>query len=135
MSEELNKLINKAQRSLEAARRLYTEGDFDFSVSRAYYAMFYCAESLLLTQEMSFSKHSTIIAAFGKHFAKTGLLPSILHSHLLDAFKDRQIGDYEVIREITRLKAKTHLENAKEFMKHTIKYLNEKGYEVGFSIL
>lgn len=130
MSEELKKLISKAQRSLEAARRLYTEGDYDFSVSRAYYAMFYCAESLLLSQEMSFSKHSAIISAFGKHFAKTGLLPSILHSHLLDAFKDRQIGDYEVIKGITRLKAETHLKNAKEFLRHTTKYLNEKGHEI-----
>lgn len=129
MNEELKKLISKAQRSLKAARGLHKKGDFDFSVSRAYYAMFYCAECLLLTQEMSFSKHSAIIAAFGKHFAKTGLLPTTLHSHLLNAFKDRQIGDYEVIKEITKFEAETHLKNAKEFINQTIKYLKEKGYE------
>jgi len=104
MSEELKKLINKAERSLKAARKLYKDGDYDFSISRAYYKMFYCAESLLLTKGMSFSKHSAVIAGFGKYFAKTGLLPSTLHSYLLTAYKDRQIGDYyEVIKEITKL--------------------------------
>ena len=104
MSEELKKLISKAGRSLKAARKLYKDGDYDFSISRAYYKMFYCAESLLLTKGMSFSKHSAVIAGFGKYFAKTGLLPSTLHSYLLTAYKDRQIGDYyEVIKEITKL--------------------------------
>lgn len=48
MKEEISKLIKKAQRSLNAAIELYKMGDYDFSVSRAYYAMFYCAEALLI---------------------------------------------------------------------------------------
>lgn len=127
MRVELKKLIRKAERSLKAARRLCKNEDYDFSVSRAYYAMFYCAESLLLTQGMSFSNHSAVIAAFGKYFAKTGLLPSILHSYLLTAFKNRQIGDYEVIKEITKFEAETTLKNAKEFINQTIKYLKDTG--------
>jgi len=130
MSEELKRLIDKAQRSLKAAKRLYKSQDYDFSVSRAYYGMLYCAEALLLTQEMSFSKHSAAIAAFGKYFAKTGLLPSNLHSHLLNAFKDRQIGDYDVIKEITESQAETNLKNAEEFINKTIKYLKEKGWNL-----
>jgi len=126
MSEEIKKLINKAKRSLKAAQKLYKDKDYDFSVSRAYYAMFYCAEALLLTQGMSFSSHSAVIAAFGKYFVKTNLLRSILHSYLLTAFKDRQIGDYEVIRNITKREAETDLKNAKEFINLTIKYLREK---------
>jgi uncharacterized protein (UPF0332 family) len=128
MRVELKKLISKAERSLKAARRLYKNEDYDFSVSRAYYAMFYCAESLLLTQEMSFSNHSAVIAAFGKYFAKTGLLPSILHSYLLTAFKNRQIGDYEVIKKITKFEAETTIKNAQEFISQTINYLKEKEF-------
>ena len=130
MREELKKLISKAQRSLKAAKRLCKNEDYDFSVSRAYYAMLYCAETLLLTQGMSFSKHSADIAAFGKYFIKTGLLPSKLHSHLLNAFKDRQIGDYDVIKEITESQAETHLKNAEEFISQTIKYLKEKACNI-----
>ena len=126
MKEEINKLIKKAQRSLNAAKKLYKMGDYDFSVSRAYYAMFYCAEGLLLTKEMSFSKHSAVISAFGRYFAKTGLFPTTLHFHFLNAFRDRQKGDYEVIKEITKSEADAHIHNAKEFLTLTIKYLREE---------
>jgi uncharacterized protein (UPF0332 family) len=128
MKEEINKLIKKAQRSLKAAIELYKMGDYDFSVSRAYYAMFYCAEGLLLTKEMSFSKHSAVISAFGRYFVKTGLFPTILHFHFLNAFRDRQKGDYEVINEITKSEADAHIKNAKEFLTLTIKYLKGKEY-------
>lgn len=130
MSEELKRLINKARRSLRAAQRLYENGDYDFSISRAYYAMFYCAESLLLTQKKSFSKHSAVIAALGLHFVKSKILPPLLHSHILSAFKDRQIGDYEVIKDFTQKEAEVHLKNAKEFLDQTIHYLKEHGYRL-----
>ena len=126
MSKELVQLVRKARRSLRAAKRLFESRDFDFSVSRAYYAMFYCAEALLLTQKMSFSKHSAVIAAFGKHFIKTGLLPANFHSYLLTAFKDRQLADYEVIKKITKQEAETNIRNAEEFLKQTVIYLKKK---------
>ncbi len=47
MTEEIDKLVRKAKRSLEAAKRLFDDADYDFSVSRAYYSMFYCAGALL----------------------------------------------------------------------------------------
>ena len=93
--QDIRELIEKAKRSLEAAKMLYKEGFYEFSVSRAYYAMFYCSEAVLLTKEMSFSRHSAVIAAFGKYFIKSGIFPEELHSFLLDAFKARQLGDYE----------------------------------------
>jgi uncharacterized protein (UPF0332 family) len=45
--------------------------------------MFYAAEALLLDQDLSFSKHSAVISAFGQRFVKTGILDSSLHRHLL----------------------------------------------------
>lgn len=38
MTREQQALIDKAQRSLEAAQRLIEQGFYDFAVSRAYYA-------------------------------------------------------------------------------------------------
>lgn len=46
-----------------------------------------------MTKNLSYSKHSASIAAFGKEFIKTGLLLPALHSYLSDVFKDRQTGD------------------------------------------
>lgn len=67
--------VEKAKESLQAANSLFDGGFYDFSASRAYYAMFYCAEAVLLTKNLSFSKHSAVITAFGKEFIKTGIFP------------------------------------------------------------
>lgn len=48
MTPEMTALILKSKRSLKTAKTLFDSGDFDFSVSRAYYAMFYIAEAALL---------------------------------------------------------------------------------------
>ena len=116
-------MIKKGRKSLEAAKGLFNSEYYDFPVSRAYYSMFYCTEALLLTKNLSFSKHSAVIANFGRHFIKTGLLPSNSFSYLNDAFKDRQSGDYEALDVISREEAETHIRNAEEFLMHTVKYL------------
>ena len=77
MTAEQEALLQKARDSAQAAQMLLDEGFSDFSASRAYYAMFYIAQALLLDLELSFSKHSGVIAAFGQHFAKTDRVPII----------------------------------------------------------
>ena len=76
MTKEQSGLIKMAEESLKAAKTLREEGIHRFSVSRAYYAMLYCAQVLLLTKGLSFSKHSGVISAFGKEFVKKGLISS-----------------------------------------------------------
>ena len=71
-SEEIEKLIEKATKNLEASKKDVQDEFFDSAVSRAYYAIFYSTEALLLTKDLRFSKHSAVHAAFGEHFAKTG---------------------------------------------------------------
>ena len=85
----------KAKRSLEAARGHIETGDYDFASSRAYYAAFYAIESLLLANDLSFSKHSAVIAAFNQHFIKTGAFPKEFSTYIARLFRQRQIGDYE----------------------------------------
>ncbi|MEL6882457.1 MAG: HEPN domain-containing protein, partial [Cyanobacteria bacterium J06607_10] len=45
MTSEQQFLLEKAQRSLSAAEQLLQKGFYEFSVSRAYYSMFYVAEA------------------------------------------------------------------------------------------
>ena len=75
MTAEQLALVQKAERSIRGARVLMEDGLHEFAVSRAYYAMFYLAEALLLGEGLAFSKHAAVIAAFGQHFAKSGRLP------------------------------------------------------------
>ena len=44
---EVHAFLEKAARSLDAARVLLANGDADFAASRAYYGCFYVAESLV----------------------------------------------------------------------------------------
>lgn len=69
---EMDELLHKSRRSLAAAERLLRDGDHDFAVSKAYFAMFYAAQALLLTRDIRRSKHSGIIAAFNEQFVREG---------------------------------------------------------------
>jgi len=69
--KELQSLMERARRSLRSARNLLDDGDHDFAMSRAYYAMFYAATVALLSQGIKRSKHSGVIAAFAQHEAET----------------------------------------------------------------
>jgi len=52
------------------------DGDFyGVAVNRAYYAFFYAATALLLTLDLTRSKHSAVLAAFREHFVKPGIFP------------------------------------------------------------
>jgi uncharacterized protein (UPF0332 family) len=70
---------------------------YDFSISRAYYAMFYSAEALLLTKDLRFSKHSGVNACFGREFIKEGVFSEQLYNYLIKGFRERQKGDYDVV--------------------------------------
>ena len=114
-AKEIRELLDKARRSLHAAERLLRDGDNDFAVSRAYYAMFYAAQALLLTKEIRRSKHSGVIAAFNERFVQSGELPRHLFLRLRDGFEDRAEGDYG-LAEITKEQAHAGIAAAREFL-------------------
>ena len=113
-------------RYLKSAKILLKEKDYESSVSRAYYAMFYSAQAALLTKKLSFSSHKGVISAFGEHFIKTGIFPREMGRELNRAFEKRQIGDYEYTFVITKQEAEEILRNAKEFITKITQYLQEK---------
>lgn len=97
MTDEQASPLEMAGQSLAAAEALAAGGIHRFAVSRCYYAMFYCAEALLLTKDLSFSKHSAVISAFGREFAKTGAFPTEFHRIIIDSRQLRERGDYDVL--------------------------------------
>ena len=116
MNLEQQQLISKAEDSLRAARLLLEGALYDAAVSRAYYAMFYVAEVFLLTQELSFSKHTAVISKFGEHFAKTGQVPKEFHRHLIQAQAARTKADYDAASTATQIEAQVQIERADAFL-------------------
>ncbi len=116
MSEkEVRELFAKTQRSLRAAERLLRDGDYDFAVSRAYYAMFYAACALLLTRNVRRTKHAGVLGAFNAEFIQTGELPRDLFAVFRAGFEDRAEGD-DGLTMISQDQAASGIEGARQFV-------------------
>jgi len=125
MIPEIEELLERARLSQKAAANLLRDGFANFAASRAYYSMFYVAQALLLSKDMSFSSHSAVIAAYGKEFAKTKLLNPEFHRLLLEAQDRRNIGDYGMIGGIEDAEAQEIMDWSKKFLKAAEKYFTQ----------
>ena len=123
--KEIETLIERAERYLKSAELLMNDGDFESTVSRTYYAMFYAVQALLLTKSLSFSSHKGVITMFGEHFIKTGIFSKDMGREINRAFAKRQLGDYTHAFIISGDEAKQILENGKDFVVEISRYLKE----------
>lgn len=114
--KEIDDLTAKANKFLKTSELALNNGDYDSSVSRSYYAMFFMAEAVLLKSGLRSSSHKGVISLFGEHFVKTGILGEELGRSLRRAFDLRQKGDYSVEFPITENAAEICLQKAKAFI-------------------
>ena len=128
VSDELKALLSKAEQFIRSAQLLRQHGDFASAASRLYYAMFYCAEALLLSKGLSYSRHGSVIAAFGQHFVKTGILPAEMHQWLRDAFDKRQTADYEALPVLSEADIAMMEQQALQFLHEVRTYLSQEGW-------
>lgn len=126
MTPEVAALLAKAARSRRAAALLAQEDYLDFAAARAYYALLYTAEALLLTQGLSFSSHAAVIAGYGKMFAKTQRLDPRFHRYLIDAQDIRNLGDYGVGVGVSRSQVADLLTWADEFLAAAEAFLRQE---------
>lgn len=124
ISAEVRHLLKLADESHEAAKGLMDMGHPRFSAAQSYYTFFYLAQAVLLTKGLTFSKHSAVVAAFGKEFAKTNLLEPKFHRYLIESQKLRQTGHYgEEGEEVTGEQALESFHWAGEFIQAVKEYL------------
>ena len=88
--------------------------------------MFYSAQAILLTKNLSFSSHKGVVSAFGEHFVKRGVFPKEMGRELNRAFEKRQLADYEYTFVISKDEAEEILSNGKKFVENIIKHLKKK---------
>jgi uncharacterized protein (UPF0332 family) len=120
---QVSSLISKAGENIEVADLLLNQGFYDISASRAYYAMFYVAEALLLSRNLAYSSHAAVIAAYGREFAKTNILAPEHHRSLRNAFETRQVGDYSLEYSVSEETAARVLGWAVDFLTDAKEYL------------
>jgi uncharacterized protein (UPF0332 family) len=124
ISSSIQRLLDLAQESHHTAKTIIDAGSARFSAAQSYYTMFYLVEALLLSNGLTFSSHSAVVAAYGKVFSKTKLLDPTFHRRIIIMQKRREVGHYgDENEEITNEEAKESFQWAEEFMQAVKEYL------------
>jgi uncharacterized protein (UPF0332 family) len=90
--EKVKHLWPRALDSLAACDQMLASSFADFAASRAYYAAFYAASALLLSEGQEYSKHTGVISHLHSDFIRPGRLPAEM-GKTLDALSDlRAVG-------------------------------------------
>lgn len=116
MTDEVNRLITKADHALEVAVELMKSDYPSDAASKIYYSMFYAAQALLKSERIDVIKHSAVESAFGYYFAKPGRIDPKYHRMLIGARKIREIADYDIHEEIVEPVASLKIEEGKAFL-------------------
>ncbi len=113
---EIGSNLARARASIGAAKELFSSGYYDFVASRAYYASFYAATALPLSQELEFRRHSGVISSIHRCFVRTGKLDERYGRDLNWLFELRGIGDYGVTVHVTPEDAEKAIAVAEDFL-------------------
>ncbi len=124
---EIQLYLDRARQDLEAAQSTLEHGFFSVTVSRAYYAMFYATNALLISQGIHRHRHAGVLSAFSEHFIKTGLIESEYAKILGNVFNSRLGSDYDVTYSIEQTLAEGVLQDAQRFVDRAEAYLQQSG--------
>jgi len=98
MTEEERALVayrmERAREAIDEAKMLFDAGHLNSYVNRLYYACFYAVSALLLTKDISTSKHGYLRSLMHRELVKTEQIPKELGKHFDLLFNNRLKGDY-----------------------------------------
>ena len=114
--ERIIALRNKADRKLQAARKVLAVGLADDAVSRAYYAMYHAALALLATVHERPKTHKGVLMRFHSAFVETGRFSRDLYQAFAAAKEAREYGDYETGEPMTDATAATTIDQTERFL-------------------
>jgi len=109
--------LEKSKETLQDAKVLFEKASLASTVNRIYYAMFYAVNGLLLSKNLSSSKHSGVRSLFNKEFVNRGLVDRKLGKFYSKMFEERQEGDYKDFIKFDKDIVKSWLEDAEDFIK------------------
>lgn len=121
--------MSHARQAIETGELVLAHEDYITAVNRAYYAIFYAANALLVTKGLERSKHSGVIAAFRQHFVKTGLIEPELSDFYGQAMDERHNADY-ALAALSYETASENLDHAKHFIERVDEVLTDQGFRL-----
>ena len=120
MKEELIDLakyrLNKAKDTLSDGKKYAESATNESTINRIYYSMFYAVNSLLITLNLSSSKHAGVLSIFNREVVNKGLIEKSWGEFYSDMFKRRQKGDYQDFVEFEKQDVKAWLKKSEDFI-------------------
>ena len=125
--EVISGYLDVSRDKLDSAKILFKHNKYDDAISRAYYAVFHCVQVLLLSLGIKAESHSGVRQLFGFYFIKEGRFDKKFGRYLKNLKDERENGDYGIFTLIEKEDALKAINEAKEFLIVTERYLKEKG--------
>ena len=114
--DESKELLVRSHEKLRSARLLFENQFYGDCVSRAYYAMFYAARSLLSFRKIYPRTHGGVIRILGLEFVTRGYLDEISGRAIATAKENREEADYGIISGMCREEAERTLIDAEDIV-------------------
>lgn len=106
----------RARRYLDSAALLLNAGDYESSVSRAYYAMFYVARAVVRQRGARPKTHAGVMRQFSLLAVKPGDVSAAMAGRFAEAEDMRTLAEYAEARVLTREDAAATLTGARAFV-------------------
>ncbi|MDE7468043.1 MAG: HEPN domain-containing protein [Muribaculaceae bacterium] len=87
--------LDKANKTVKEADLLADAGFFNACVNRLYYAAYYAASALMISQQLETATHKGIKTMLGMRFIQPGLLDPECGRIYQQLFDSRQAADYD----------------------------------------
>ncbi len=127
MSDEIDALLRKARRTVQAGYRLLSGGFAEEATSESYYAKFYAAKAMLLSEGERLRQHKHVIRAFEELLVETRRVDRRFLASLDASLRLRHSADYEtdLTFAISEEQARESLRSAEEFLNMAEAFLKE----------
>ena len=112
----IRRRLKRGRESLDEARLLLDSSHLNGCVNRLYYACFYAVTALLLTRELSSSKHSGVRSLFDREWVNRGKVPIETGRFYRKLFNSRQQGDYDDLVEFREDEVTSWCKQAEELI-------------------
>jgi uncharacterized protein (UPF0332 family) len=117
--------LERVDEELRATRKLIEDGLYRIACSRAYYAAFLMTTAVLLTLDVTRTKHSGVEAAFHEQFIKSGRIEPEYGRLYALLRKTREDSDYNDKAIASEEMARQRLTDAERFVARLTQYLRE----------
>lgn len=108
--------IEKSKKHLSQADDMFKLGYYDMAANRYYYACFHALHAFMIMNGRSCHTHGGLIAEFGMHFIKTGIIDSKYGRFVSRLGQLREKSDYNCFYEVNEEDVKDMIEPAHEFI-------------------